>query len=111
MSAVTLSSAAGTSVSSLTGKLVHIDAENFSANFNRRPFLIKHSLVDHDSLPRGGRRTGSRIGNLRSPVRCDHDTMWAFPGPGRSVSYQANVAPRKGPSKSSESNPAPGLKR
>ncbi|PYT09039.1 MAG: transcription factor [Acidobacteria bacterium] len=57
MSAVKLSAAAGSNVA-LTGqsdsKLLQIDAQEFSTNFNRRPFFIDHNLVDHPlfSLPR-----------------------------------------------------------
>lgn len=58
MSAMRLSVEAQPSVSTLTGqsanKLLEIDAETFRANFNQRPFFIKHNLVDHPlfSLPR-----------------------------------------------------------
>lgn len=58
MSAVTFSAAAGPSVHTLRdqseNKLLRIDASEFAANFNRRPFFIGHSLVDHPlfSLPR-----------------------------------------------------------
>jgi len=58
MSAVKLSAADGPNVTTLTGqsenKLLQIDAQEFSTNFNRRPFFIDHNLVDHPlfSLPR-----------------------------------------------------------
>jgi quercetin dioxygenase-like cupin family protein len=58
MSAVNASAAAGRNVSTLIdqseNKLLEIDADEFGANFNRRPFFIEHSLVDHPlfSLPR-----------------------------------------------------------
>lgn len=57
MSAVKLS-AAGPKITTLTGqsenKLLQIDAQEFSTNFNRRPFFIGHDLADHPlfSLPR-----------------------------------------------------------
>ena len=51
MSAVTLSAAASPNVTTLTGqsenKLLQIDAQEFSTNFNRRPFFIDHNLIDH----------------------------------------------------------------
>src|SRR5712692_9929912 len=58
MSAVRLSVGADPSVSTLTGqsanRLLEIDAQTFRTNFNRRPFFIKHHLIDHPlfSLPR-----------------------------------------------------------
>ncbi len=58
MSAVTFSVGADPNVSTLTSqaahKLLSIDAGEFRANFNRRPFLIKHDLVGHPlfSIPR-----------------------------------------------------------
>ena len=58
MSAVTLSAAASPNLTTLTrqseNKLLQIDAQEFSTDFNRRPFFIDHNLVDHPlvSLPR-----------------------------------------------------------
>src|ERR1700720_2432796 len=51
MSAIKLSVDADQSVSTLIGQsannLLEIDAETFRTNFNRRPFFVKHNLVDH----------------------------------------------------------------
>jgi len=58
MSAVTLSNIANPGVQTFKHysqkKLLKIDADEFAANFNRRPFFIEHGLVDHPlfSLPR-----------------------------------------------------------
>lgn len=58
MSAVTFSVGAGSNVSRLPSeprdKLLSIDAEEFRTLFNKRPFFIKHNLMDHPlfSIPR-----------------------------------------------------------
>jgi hypothetical protein len=58
MSAMRLSVGADANLSTLRkqpeAKLLTVDADEFRANFNRRPFVIKHTLTDHRlfSIPR-----------------------------------------------------------